>query len=720
MNKKIDIPLILLAIAGFLAPLIGGQVSVEALAMNPGGDPWINALTGASETPTLSHAILALLCTAALVIMLLQRKILQVPNTTFSGIVMVLLALILTTIGYSSFKGVSLPAAVEWLTYGIALYAVVAAGGRQKGPTVILSAIFAGCVLLALLGIREYGSMKFLDPTWRIFPQWVGPNAMAAILVVGLFLGLGLSINAERAIGLGIALGCVAIGLALFLTQSKGALAAMLVCMALFGSLLAFWLPRREKGRAMATIGGTVAVIGLLVVAMSMQSKAAAATQAKPGEKPSVMTPGDRFVNAGASADQSVGFRKLLWQTSVKLMERNPLGSGIGTFQFESARPGLTTQTHFAHETYLQLGAEASALAPLLLLAAMACWGRLLLRGGSKLQSHQNVLRASVFAAVVSVAIHSLIDSDLSYFGVGLVMFLLFGIGLLLSSDAVAPEYLPAALRRVAAAGIALIAGFMLFLGVTEAARAQARAFMTASTINDAQSRLDSLRSTAPWDAEVWYLSAQVAQDQTARLEFAKNAVAAGPSTRNLRFLAKIYAGTGMYSDALGAIQRAVQVDPNNLSTLSLLKEIQEKMGDEEKAKQTLQSIVDVEKTQYFKVRSLPELVETLTFAARIELASKTTDAKEKIALLQPAVDGFKQYLSLTVPNVVRFAHNTDGALPYGGEDLKSAEAKMLEAATAAKTLAEAYRSVGDLVKGAAADADAAEFGKPLDLPSAK
>ncbi len=710
MIKKLDIPLVLLAIAGFLAPLIGGQVAVDSLAMTPGSDPWISALMGASETPTLSHAILALLCTSALAVMLLQRKILQVPNNTVSGLLMALLGLILTTVSISSFRGASIPAAMEWLTYGITLFAVVAAGGRQRGPMLLLSSIFAGCVVLAWLGIREYGNMKAIDPTWRIFPQWVGPNAMAAILTVGIFLGLGQALNAKKLASLGVSIGCVAIGLAIFLSQSKGALVALLGSLFIFALLLVLWLPKKEIGRAVAMVGGTIGVVALLAIALSAQPKAA--TQATNN------SPGARFLNAGATADQSVGFRKLLWKSSLKLMQQSPTGVGIGTFQFESARPGLTTQTHFAHQAYLQLGAEASVIAPLLLISALGFWGLLLLRGGRKLQSPQNVMRASVFAAVASVAMHSLIDSDFSYYGVGLIVFMLIGLGLLLSSDAVAPEFLPSALRRIAAFGVSSVTLFLLFLGITEASRGQARGLMTTGAGNDARSRLESLRSSAPWDGDIWYMSALVTQEANVRLAYAVKAVELAPSTRNLRFLARLEAGAGRFSDALSALQRAAQTDPNNLNTLTQLAELQETMGEFDKATETLKVLVKVEQTDYFKVRSLPELVETATYSARCRLAIKESDPAKKAALLQPAIDGFKQYLAVTVPQILRFANNADGPMAYGGEDIKAAEKKMAEALVAAKSLSDAYRAVGDRVKAGEADAAGAEFAKPIALPA--
>src|SRR5204862_536544 len=60
---------------------------------------------------------------------------------------------------------------------------------------------------------------------------------------------------------------------------------------------------------------------------------------------------------ATASADQneqSSGFRFLLWKGAAKLIKSNPIGYGIGTYRYESARPGYTTETQLAHNTFLQ------------------------------------------------------------------------------------------------------------------------------------------------------------------------------------------------------------------------------------------------------------------------------------------------------------------------------------------------------------------------------
>lgn len=293
-------------------------------------------------------------------------------------------------------------------------------------------------------------------------------------------------------------------------------------------------------------------------------------------------------------------------------------------------------------------------------------------------------------------------------------MFLLLGLGLSLSSDAVAPEFIPKPIRYASAAGVALTVVVFGYLGITDEMRAEARGFMNARTLNDSQRTLESLRSLTPWNAEVWYLSGAVSEDAKQRLEFAKDAAALGPSDRNLRFLAETDVKMGLYTDAVNALQQALLLDPNNMPTLTLLAEIQHQMGLDQQEQKTLWRLVAVEQTSYFTVRSLPELVPTETYVARIRLAELAPDDKARATLLQPAVDGFKQYLALTVPNVLRFAANSDGALPYAGETLDIAEAKMTQAAAAARLLAKTDRALGDNGKADAADADAGLFEKPL------
>jgi len=713
MTKKIELPLLLLAIAAFLAPLIGGQISVDAVSMTPGGSNILLALIGQPEAPTLSHGILSLLCSGALMIMLWQRKIMQVPNNTVSTLFLILFGVLCASVGYSDFKSASIPAALEWLTYGFAFYAVVASVGRQKGPVTIMAAIFAGCIVLALLGIREYGNMKAIDPTWRIFPQWVGPNALAAILVIGLFLGIGLSITADRMLTLVSGIGCVAIGTALFLTQSKGGLLALAFSSAVLVILLLIWLPKKNWGKSLGTMSAILVVVGLLAVAISFKPGTPAGPQG-------TGSPLGRIANASTSADQSMGFRKLLWESAVKLIKRSPIGSGINTFQYESSRPGLVTQTRLAHETYLQLVVEASPIALFALLGGVGMWGYLVSKGARQLAPGQNILRASIVAAICAVLFHGLIDSDFSYYGVGLTVFMLFGVGLLLSTDAVAPEFMPTALRRGSMAGIGLVSLLLIYLGVVESSRAEVRGLLGSGRLNEAQASLESLRSMASWDADVFGLSALSTRSLPERLAYAKRAVELAPSTHNYRTLARIQADAGQPNEARDSLKRTIQIDPNNMAAMTLLTDIELKEGLDDEAKKTLNSLIEIEQTQYFKVRSLPELVATDTYHARVRLAQLDSDPKHQIDLLQPAIDGYKEYADKTIPNVIRYAKDPSGGMDYGGESVAKAKDKITEAQVAAKQLADLYRTTGAAKLAEEASAAVELFSKTLESLSFK
>lgn len=700
MTKRLDAAQWLLLIAAFLTPLMAGQLSLDALPLIGGLGSVVGTLVGGPEAPLLSHALLAFLVVASLVTTLLGRRIVQVPNNTVGGLLLIFLALIAVSPALSSFKAISVAAAVEWLAFGVAFYAAVACLGRRTGPFLIVGAIFGGCVLLALLGLAEYGANKGIDPHWRIFALWNNPNALAVMLLVGFVAGLGLLLLQERVSALLIGLGTALIGLAIVLTQSKGGLLVMggaSVAMCVVSAAIARGTTR------MATVGRVVGVLVAVVgLAMLVNLQARTAT-AQAGSALG------RLADASASSDQSAGFRKLLWRTSLDLIKGNPVGYGVGSFRFESSRPGLTTQTVYAHNAYLQLGVEASFLAPLLFLVFVAFWAYVAYRGFRTLPTERRILLTTVSVAIGTVLAHSLIDSDLYYFGVGLSVFMLLGAGLLVSADSVAPEFLFPALRRGASGIVAALAAVFLYFGYVDALRADVRGGIATRNAESAMGSLHTLQSIAPADGEVWYMTSQLAASPSERLAALVQAVDNAPSTRNLRALARAYAEEKEIGKATYTLDKALQRDPNNLLALYELASVHRQNGDVDEYRKTLARLVDVENTTYYKVRSLPELVPTETYQARVELTGLTTDRSQQIKLLSGAVEGFRSYLAKTIPNVLRMS-KSDPPADYAGETLEKAKAKMEIAAAAAQRLAVLLRGTGDAVGATKAEADAAAF----------
>lgn len=716
--KRDQVPILILAVVLFLAPIIGGQLSVDASTLGPGFGNLMAALGGNGDLGILPHALLAAGIVLAASVLLLSRQIIQTPNQRLGIILVLMLAVIGGSVAESAFKGVSVVAAAEWWAYGIAFFAAVACSGRQLGPKVLISALFAGAVVVAIKGILEYGQMKTIDPTWRIFAGWVNPNATAAILLVGFFLGIGLLLVLPRLAGLLSGLGTSLIGLALALTQSKGGLLAWGITCVFLIILLAVWIPRGEKIKSLTRVGAVMGLSVLLVFAIVFRPSPALAAVTT-GSPPSPVTTSalSRLTNSGGSQDQSSGFRSLLWKGCIQLVKENPIGYGIGAYRFESARTGLTTQTQLAHETYLQLMVEASPLATGLLFLFSGYWLWLVLRGARKMPTEANLLRAGVISAVLAVSLHNFVDSDHYYFGIGLCIFSLMGIGLVLSSDSVTPEFVlkPA---RIGSVVLGSLVTFTLFwFGYAELLRAEVRfsigqlnSAQGGEAASSAEGELDQLLALFPNDAEGNYLAAKMGRNTEDRQRYLRRAVENGPSTRNLRALARELRADNKAISAESYLQQALKSDPNNLLTLTELLQLNQSTGNQTAALATANRLIDVEKTPYFQIRSLPNLVPTETYLARVPLAAAEPDPIKKSKLLREAVDGLKNYLRTTVPEIKQamLAPASSGG-NFGGENPRRGAEIMVIAEGLSKQLALLYRTV-EPSGVAAAEANALAF----------
>jgi len=704
--------LILLLIAAFLAPLLGGQVPgpSDAGRVSGGiGTALLEVLGSISPTPTassssnaplLAHWIICVLVGAAFIGLMLDRRVVQVPNNTvWLGFVLFFGLLTVSSL-FSSYKTISLTAASEWLFYGLAFFAVIGTAGRKEGPAAVMTALFAGCSVAALKAVLEYGVNKADNPTWRVFGGWVNPNALAVMLLIGFFVGIGLLLTTERVVSLVVGIGTVMIGLALLLTQSKGALLVLVLVLLAMSVVLLVVSDSAGRKRTVQRTGGVFAMIVLIALALQFSQRAATS---KAG------TALNHLTNVSETVDQSAGFRKLLWRSSIDLIKHNPTGYGIGTFRNESTRPGLATQTMFAHNIYLQLATEGSPILCLLLLGSIGLWIRFLFRNLRSLPPTSRTLVVSIAAAVFALLAHGLIDSDLYYFGAGLSTFLLFGLGMLLSSDSVAPEFLFPVIRRTSAAFAGLLVLCLGYFAYVEVLRNSVRSDMEGGKAQEALATLGTLHSIAPADGDAWYLTTRLATDAAQGLAAAQNAVANAPSARDYRTLAHFQLEQGEIGQATTSFQKALLVDPNNLETVLQLAQLQRRNGDPDAYQATLRRLIAIEDTPYFQIKSLPELVPTETYQARVELANQIEDVNEKRKLLKAAVDGYRQYLKKTLPTVLKMA-KLNPPIPYGPESMASAQAKMKDAAEAAQFLSKLDSTAGDTVGALEADKDAADF----------
>lgn len=661
--------MILLALAAFLAPILGGQLPI-AQPVAPGlaglvASMWKNT-AGAGD----AHFLIGLPVVVAFLIAAFGRNVLQVPQPRITALMGIFAALLLFSTLLSNYKFVSLQVVTEWLTYIAGFFGVVTLAGRTRGPKVIAIAIFAGCLVVALLGIVEYKSE--IDPNWRIFSTWMQPNALGGMLLIGVFLGLGLSFT-ERLFSIVFAFGTVLMLWALWLTGSKGSV----ICVAAVLPLALLLLLNGTVVSSSAARRG----LTLLCIVFYLAAAGGGLMLLKKGGG---IGGGNRILNAAATSKQSVDFRVLLWKSAAQLTATNALGTGIGTFQFESSRPGIVPQTVLAHESYLQLASEASAVAPLLLVAAVGlCFFEMVLNS-SKQPKKLVPLKVGVGAALLASVLNNLIDSNLYQMGTGLCFFMLLGVGLQLSADGTVPEYTPRGWRYGFGTVTLLASLYALYAGVVDVSLGRFRYDLANHDIPSAQAGASWLQSVAPFYGQIWFDTAAVATTPQEQAQWVKNAIACGATPAYYRRLANIYSRAGDDAGAEAELRKVFALDPKNLPALEQILTLQEG-GNPAGATSTANLMLDIEKTDYFTNRAIPELIPTQTFAARRFLANQTEQPQARADLLRPAVEGYLDYVNSTVPRII----GSNGA--YGGETVNGALAKLNSAAEMANNLHEAY-----------------------------
>ena len=737
MKIGFHLPQVLILIAALLAPIFGGYVASDATAVEPGA---LLTAMGEGQAPILQHALLALPVFVALIVLLLSRRVQQIPHPTVAGTLGLLVASLAPSVAISPYRAVSLNVWIEWAAYAVAFLAAVAGLGRRLGPVATLGAVAFGTAWIARIGVFEYLANRRIDPNWRVFCNWNNPNAAAAMLVLGLLCAFGLPRARERSLDLLLTLGVVVGGGlilgALYLTGSKGgtllALPTGLVVFGLLGgkrhpalypvaalvlllSAVAFLkgLPLFGIGAALlfavATLSAHRVPVGRMVGAFAFAVLMIGFFRSTtPGGRPAT-TGGSRIAAAAATQDQSAIFRLNLWRSALALAEERPVtGWGLGSFRYESARPGLVTPTVFAHDSYLQLLAEAGVAPVLLLLGFLGLWSRRALRGSSRLPDGQRLLFAAAVGGVASVLAHCLVDSDLSYFGLGLTFFLVLGAATLLATDAVAPEFIPPIPRGFAAAGIAGLGLLLVSFGFSDLAKSEARYAQSQGSRDVA-----AIEGLAGWDGDAAYLWALAQPDPVPGLQ---RAFALQPTPKIARALANALERQGDLARAESSLYPALAHDPNNLKTLYLLMNIRREADAPERALETARRLVAVENKPVFRIRALDQLIPTETYLARIVLAKAEKDPVRKAELLAECVRGLRLYADITAPEVARMT-KIDPRASFAGESSADVREKLTGGANAARAAADLYSKMGNAKAAQTMRSQAAALEKAIPEP---
>lgn len=586
------------------------------------------AFAGLPEAATLSHSLIGGLALTGCLALVARRKVLTLPAPRVTITVLLFGLVTVASVFLSKYRMISLAAAMEWASYLAVFFLSVSVLGRKEGPKTVLAAISIGGLMMALRGVLEF--MTNVDPNWRIFAGWIHPNVAAAALTLGALASLTLIPTSLRWFGTGSALIQAS---AVFLTGSKGGTLGLLVGFVMCVLLALISKSSNDgKGKGVFVLLVIVSILGGLFLGTRFQAFQASNLN---------QVASNRLAQGGQSAEQSSGFRSLLWKTSVDLMKKYPVGTGVGTFKYHSAETGRTTQTQMAHSSPLQIGVETGWLGLGLALALILLW---FVELGKGLRSNlpEPLLRAAVMGAVTAVMAHSIVDSNLQHFGIGFLLFVLLAIGINLSVDGTTPEFSRPQLRFTALA----VSGLTL-LGLVITAWNETS--LSKATDQQRKNPSEATQSLSPFyalDHRAGILAALTAPSGDAALSALKSASESGPTLRGYRLMAQVYIAKGDNNAAISSLEQALTLDPNNLPTLSLLLQTQAKV-DLDYARATAERMVQIEeKSTYFNVRAIPELVPLETVSARLFLAQNGGVPKE---VLPPAAIILQRFLDTTV-----------------------------------------------------------------------
>lgn len=676
MNRP-PLAVLSLAVGAFLSAVLGGRLPTDTAVLGK-EESLAGSLFGSA--PFTGHVLIFLFFLVPMISAIFGRKVVHVPNIRISAFLAALAGFLGLSLVWSSFLSVSLVYFLEFAMMIGSFYAVTGNSGKKQG-VVVLYGWFTGIAVSAMMGLREYSEMKLIDPSWRIFADQLSPNQAGSLFASGIVLGIALAFGADRLPRLLIAIGILLQGLALFLTQSKGAL----VCLPI-GILVLAVLLLALKSSKPATVFAVIGASLVLLAALAFAAQTAGKIQA---QSPSGAAPMSRFANASESAVQSAGFRKLLWISALELSKERVQGWGLGTFQYESTRPGRVTQTVLAHQSYLQLAAEATWFAPIAFLGFITMVVARGLKGARQLPLASRLSIASAVAAIAVQLAHNAIDSDLYVANLGLLVFTLCGVICASSADSQSPEVIFRVPKIATASALVLFGVLSLVVGASEVLRLGSRSALAAGNQLAAKDSAQSAISLNPIDGSAYALLARNTGSTTSM----QTAASLAPSPKNYRALASMLLREGKYPEAESAYFKALQRDPNNALALFSLMKAAIDNNQIPRAVEVAQRLIATESSTYYTVRSQPEFIPTQTFHARLFLATQPEQDKPK--LLEEAIKGFAQYRDTTVP-VVKRALKADPNANVAGEDASTVIDNLTKAAEACRELAKLQPRRGD------------------------
>ncbi|MGQ9454459.1 MAG: O-antigen ligase family protein [Armatimonadota bacterium] len=524
------------------------------------------------------------------------------------------------------------------------LLAVVLSRSR-KFSSVVVWAVVIAATGISLRGIRDYaistgGGVKFWQSLlygvdhWRLFGTFANPSLFAGFLVVSILVSLGVYFSARQLVATVVAgIGVVAQFSALLLTGTKFAIVALSVG-------LMTWVVLVISGRLLKSrqLPRVLLIVVLLIPCVLIFS--------------APIRERVREAEAGGTQVHSTAFRIYVWRSTLKMIKDHPfVGLGPGTFEVAYPRYAIAGPTKHAHQTYLQLGAEAGLPTLLALMVVLGCITRSYIaaftrgeecdgRNSSGLTEESRIfdlgnsfldwrlVHSGIFSAFVGSLVRNLVDSD--WLIVGILLPLAALVGIIVGQSAAAGESVcvKTYLRKIPL--IMSVASVMLAFSIAlgdllvpdenivargadlDAMCRRYRLAVLANPINPAFRR----------DYARYLVSSSLGQREAERQLV--TAIRLAPTDAANYFTYGLLAlHTGEPVRAAQKFRMALKYNPNSTQTFYQLAQTYRRLGNLRAYESALKRLIQIEKSEYERVRGVPELVDLTYVSAHMYFGSK-------------------------------------------------------------------------------------------------
>lgn len=615
---------------------------------------FISPLVAGKLAPIPNLTIQGLIFTAALLFMRreAQRESPHLPGRRISILAVVFFALLVLSAVTSVCKRDSVVGLTSFGSYLLAFTMAVSLRKNRKAIYALLASLTLSAMIVGALGLEEY--MLTRVPGWRVFSTFFNPDYLAGFMALMLPLALAWYFS-ETSLGVTVVSGLSVLFIlgALLLTGSRFGFLAGALGVFVFAilALRAGSIRKPQLVRAMPVV-----LLALVVLAVL--------------GKPLIAR-----VGSVKAESHSLDFRLYTWKGAARMAAAHPLtGTGIGTFDVAYPKYASVGYTTLAHNTYLQIAAEAgpaATVALLLLLAASAVppISAVVRRSFTQNPSVESesfewmpdaglMLSGLIAGAVASMA-RNLVDSDWYVTVIGIEFWVVLGAAISLAGDRGARRAPMTNRRFTIEAGI-LMLGIVSVLSML-AGESYLAYGESAMRDGDPDAALESYKQAAQIDflnsephRRMGKIHLMIAQSLCSDVYAIRaedelmQAISLEPtSSKNYYQLGRVYEHYPRNDQAIGAFRKALDADPNSPQVLLALAERYDAAGRNRDALDVYRRMVGVEESPYERVKAIPEWIEPAYIFAHAALArdfERRGDATRAAEEYNRALDRIRRY----------------------------------------------------------------------------